>query len=122
MSVNYWKLWIGSRLFVRHITDIFIGNHCTIILNNYEKLCDVVSDEPEFHKHISECFCIYSQLNKLISAKWFLTELEINTVKSLCSGFVNYTKYFPNENISQKMLEPILDVLFFAQEQSIGIL
>ena len=30
-------------------------------------------------------------------------------------------KILPNENISQKMLEPILEVLFFAQEQSIGI-
>ena len=49
--------------------NVFIGNHCKIILNNYEKLCDVVSDEPEFHKHISECFRIYSKLNKLISAK-----------------------------------------------------
>ena len=53
---------------------VFIGNHCKIILKNYEKLCDVVSNEPEFHKHISECFRIYSELNKLISAKRFLTE------------------------------------------------
>ena len=49
--------------------NVFIGNHCKIILNNYEKLCDLVSDEPEFHEHISECFCIYSKLNKLILAK-----------------------------------------------------
>ena len=28
--------------------NVFIGNHCKIILNNYEKLCDLVSDEPEF--------------------------------------------------------------------------
>ena len=30
--------------------NVFIGNHCKIILNNYEKLCSVVSDEPEFHE------------------------------------------------------------------------
>ena len=51
--------------------NVFIGNHCKIILNIYEKLCDVVSDEPEFHEHISECFHIYSELDKLISAKRF---------------------------------------------------
>ena len=66
--------------------NVFIGNHCKIILKNYEKLCDVVSDEPEFHEIISECFRIYSELDKLISAKRFLTETEINTVKSLCMG------------------------------------
>ena len=27
--------------------NVFIGNHCKIILKNYEKLCDVVSDEPK---------------------------------------------------------------------------
>ena len=57
--------------------NVFIGNHYKIILNNYEKLCDVVvSDEPEFHEPISECFHIYSELDKLISAKRFLTEAE----------------------------------------------
>ena len=51
--------------------NVFSGNHCKIILKNYEKLCDVVSDEPELHEHISECFCIYSEVDKLISAKRF---------------------------------------------------
>ena len=78
----------------------FIGNHCKLILKNYEKLCDVVSDQPEFDKHISECFRIYSELNKLISAKQFLTETEINTVNSLRTGLGSFTKYFPNEDIS----------------------
>ena len=66
--------------------NVFIGNHCKIILKNYEKLYDVVSDEPEFHGHISESFCIYSELDKLISAKRFLTEIEIYTVKIFCTG------------------------------------
>ena len=56
--------------------DVFIGNHCKIILNNYEKLCDVVFDEPELHEDISECFRILSELDKLISAKQFLIETE----------------------------------------------
>ena len=56
--------------------DVFIGNHCKIILNNYEKLCDVVFDEPDLHEDISECFRILSELDKLISAKQFLIETE----------------------------------------------
>ena len=42
--------------------NVFIGNHCKIILNNCEKLCSVVSDEPEFHEHIPESFHIYSDI------------------------------------------------------------
>ena len=80
--------------------NVFIGNHCKIILNNYEKICHVVSDEPEFQEHIFECFRIYSELDKLISAKLFLIEAEISTVKLFGTGFGNFTKYFPNENIS----------------------
>ena len=51
--------------------NVFVGNHCKIILKNYEKLCDVVSDEPEFHEHISERFRICLEVDKLISAKRF---------------------------------------------------
>ena len=47
--------------------NVFIGNHCKIILNNYQKLCSVVSDEPELHDHISESFRIYSEVDKFIS-------------------------------------------------------
>ena len=74
--------------------NVFIGNHCKIILNNYEKLCSVVSDEPEFHEHISESFCIYSEFDKLISAKRFLTEVEILSIKELCMGFGKFTVNF----------------------------
>ena len=62
---------------------------------------------------ISECSRIYSELDKLISAKRFLTETEINTVKTLCTGFGNFTKYFPNENFSRKIHELIFDVPCF---------
>ena len=103
--------------------NVFIGNHCKIILNNYEKLCDIVSDEPEFREHIPECFRIYSEFDKLISAKRFLTETEINTVKSLCTGFGYFTKYFPNENVSRKIHELIFDVpRFLAKHKTFGYL
>ena len=78
----------------------FIGNHC---------------------KLISECFHIYSELNKLISAKRFLTETEINTVNSLCMGLGSFTKYFPNEDISRKIHELIFDVpRFLTKHKTLG--
>ena len=99
----------------------FIGNHCKLILKNYEKLCDVVSDQQELDEHISECFHIYSEFNKLISAKRFLTETEINTVNSLCMGLGSFTKYFPNEDISRKMHELIFDVpRFLTKHKTLG--
>ena len=103
--------------------DIFSWNHCKITLKNYEQLCDVVSYEPEAHEYISECFRIYSELDKLISAKRSLTETEINTAKSLCTGFGNFTKDFPNENISPKIHGLTFDVpRFLAKHKTLGYL
>lgn len=39
-------------------SNVFIGNDCKIMLNNYEKLRDVDYDKPGFLKRISECFRI----------------------------------------------------------------
>ena len=128
---EHWRLWAPILVTLNKIKiacqayhgNVFIGNHCKIILNNYEKLCDVVSDEPEFHEHISECFRIYSELDKSISAKRFLAETEINTVKSLCTGFGHFTKYFPNENIPLKIHELVFDVpRFMAKHKTLGYL
>ena len=103
--------------------NVFIGNHCKIILNNYEKLCSVVSDEPEFHEHISESLRIYSELDKLISTKRFLTEVEILSVKELCTGFDKFTVNFPNETATGKMHELIFDVpRFLAKNKTLGYL
>ena len=68
-------------------------------------------------------FLYYLELDKLISAKRFLTETEINTAKTLCMGFGNFTKYFPNENISRKIHELIFDVpRFLAKHKTLGYL
>ena len=83
----------------------------------------MVSDQPEFHEHIFECFRIYSELDKLISAKLFLIEAEINTVKAFGTGFGNFTKYFPNENVSRKIHELIFDVpRFLAKHKTLRYL
>ena len=52
-----------------------------------------------------------------------MTETEINTVKSLCTEFRHFTKYFPNENISRKIQELIFDVpRFLAKHKILGYL
>ena len=52
-----------------------------------------------------------------------MTETEIDTVKSLCTGFGNFTEYFPNENTSRKINELIFDVPhFLAKHKTLGYL
>ena len=47
----------------------------------------------------------------------------MNTVKSLCTGLGNFTKYFSYENISRKIHELIFDVLcFLAKHKTLGYL
>ena len=100
--------------------NVFIGNHCKIILNNYKKLCSVASDETELHEHISASFWIYSELDKLISAKRFLTEVEILSVKELCTGFAQFK--FSKWNC-HKLHGVIFDVLhFLAKHKTLGYL
>ena len=103
--------------------NAFTGNHCKIILNNYEKICRVLSDKPEFLEHISESFCIYSELNKLISVKRFLIEVETLSVKELCMWFCKFTVNFPNETVTRKMYELIFGVpRFLAKHKKLGYL
>ena len=52
-----------------------------------------------------------------------MAETEINTVKSLCTGFGHFTKYFPNENIPLKIHELVFDVpRFLAKHKTLGYL
>ena len=103
--------------------NVFIGNHCKIILNNYEKLGSVVSDEPEFHEHISESFLIYSEPDKLISAKRFLTEVQILSIKELCMGFGKLTVNCQNETATRQMHELIFGVpRFLAKHKTLEYL
>ena len=74
--------------------NIFFGNDCKVIGNNYQKLCSVVLHESEFYKHISESFRIYSWHDKLILETSFLTEAEILSAKELCTGFGKFTIHF----------------------------
>ena len=101
--------------------NVFIGNHCKIIQN--QKLCSLISDEPEFHENISESSCIYSELNKLILAERFLTEDEILSVKELCMSFGKFTIHFPNEIVTRVMHELIFDIpCFLAEHRTLGYL
>ena len=72
--------------------------------------------------HISECFHIYSELDRFISATRFLTEDEIRTIKDLCTGLGKFTIYLLKQTVTRKIEELIFDVpFFFGQAQSTGI-
>ena len=67
--------------------------------------------------------CIYSELNKLISAERFLTEDEILSVEELCMGFGKFTIHFPNETVTRVMHELIFDIpCFLAEHRTLGYL
>ena len=80
--------------------NVFFGNDCKIILNNYQKLRSVVLHEPEFHKHMSVSFRIYSWHDKLILGKNFLTEAEILLPKNCVQGLAN-SQYIFQIKLSQ---------------------
>ena len=102
--------------------NVFVGNHCKIILKNYEKLYDVVSDEPEFHEHISERFRICSEVDKLISAKRFFDRNGNKHSNHCARGWkfhkiLSKWKYFLKNTWTNFWC-----TLFFGQAQNIGIL
>ena len=99
----YWWHWVPIIGTLDSIKVVFQVYHGNVFIGNHCKLCSVVSDEPEFHEHISESFHIYSELDKLILAKRFLTKVEILSVKELCMEFGKFTVNFPNETVTRKM-------------------
>ena len=72
---------------------------------------------------MSECFRIYSENDRFISAKRLLTEDEITTVKDLCTGLGKFTIYFLKETNTRKMQELIFDMpCFLAKHKTTGYL
>ena len=60
-------------------------------------------------------------LNRLISAKRFLTEDEIRTVKDLSTGLGKFTRYYPKETVTRKIHKLIFDVpRFLAKHKTLG--
>ncbi len=97
--------------------NVFVGNHCEIVLKNYELLCSVIADKQEHHKKFTCIFQIFSELCPFLFIKSrFLTNHEIRLVEKLCTDFgKGFPVLFPDKNITRKIHELIFNVpLFYA--------
>ena len=87
----------------------FVGNHCKAILDKHELLCGVLGPHPKRPK-IVRFFKIFHEVKPLIFTKRDLTDSEIDFVKNRCYEFGDFSKYFPDENISRKVHEFVFSV------------
>ena len=56
----------------------FVGNHCDTIVENYEKLTDVFSSNPEVKQKYDEFFEVYKPVHFLMKANRFLDSEELD--------------------------------------------
>ena len=107
--------------------NVFVGNHCKIILKNYDALLRVISGDAEIAHHytgfslIFECF---AGAHELMSAKRRLTDMEIENLTEFCHTFGRvYPEYFPEVPcLTRKMHSLIFDVPRFANKhKSVGL-
>ena len=46
--------------------NVFVGNHCKLVLKNHELLCSVVSDKPCIHGKLTDLFGIFAEIHPLL--------------------------------------------------------
>ena len=69
-------------------SNVFVGNHCKIILKKFSKLCDVISKrEPEVCRKFYEVFGVFSGAHYFMSFKQLLSDNEIDHLISYCREF-----------------------------------
>ena len=104
--------------------NVFVGNHCNIILKQYNQLTEAISDDVHLREKFNDIFATYRSINDLVSAKRFLTEQEIKKCVDLCTRFGSmFPIYFPERNITRKIHALIYDVPIFVQRYgTLGLL
>ena len=97
--------------------NVFVGNHCKKILQNFHLLTEVVRDQEEMFNNFNEIFTIFRDIQRLMSANRFLTFDEIEKLNDLCINFGNrFPVLFPNRNLTRKMHELIFTVPRFVRK------
>ena len=101
--------------------DIFVGNHCKIILAQHEYVCSVIEGDSMYPKFV-QLFGVFGEIQPFLFTKKFLSEAEISRVQAKCWEFGTlFPKYFPNESITRKIHELIFDVpVFLSAHKTIG--
>ena len=96
--------------------NVFVGNHCKLVLKNHQLLCSVVSDKPCIHGKLIDLFGIFAEIQPLLFSK-ILTNEQVAQVKELCTRFgEKYPIHFPDESITRKIHELVFDVPRFLEK------
>ena len=99
--------------------NVFVGNHCKIILRNFVMLCDVISRKaPEVCKDFKKVFGIFSEAHHYMAIKHLLSDSDIESLCYFCEelGHV-YPMVFPESPcLTRKMHELIFHVPTFANK------
>ena len=99
--------------------NVFVGNHCKIILRNFVMLCDVISRKaPEVCKDFKKVFGIFSEAHHYMAIKQLLSDSDIESLCYFCEEFGRvYPMVFPESPChTRKMHELIIHVPTFANK------
>jgi len=101
--------------------DIFVGNHCKIILAQHKLVCSVLDKDPLLPK-IVQLFGVFSAIQPYLFTKTLLNEADIAFVTEKCWEFgALFPQYFPQENITRKIHELVFDIPeFISKHKTVG--
>ncbi|XP_057296535.1 uncharacterized protein LOC130625451 [Hydractinia symbiolongicarpus] len=104
--------------------NVFVGNHCKVVLRNHARLCEVIADNADLHERFLCVFGLFNQIQPLLFCKRFLTDPEIDALERFCNSFGEaFPKHFPEETITRKLHELVFDVPRFAKmHRTLGLL
>jgi hypothetical protein len=103
--------------------NVFVGNHCKIVLRNHLKLCSVIDDAAIRNKFL-RVFSVFNKLQPILFKRKFLSDDEIIELCQYTDLFAcEFHACFPNESITRKMHELTFNVpLFVKSHKTIGLL
>ena len=103
---------------------MIVGNHCVIVLNRYHVLTDIIADNEEMCSKFNVVFSIFSNAMKLIMARRFLSDEEIDDLCQQCKLFGEvFPTHFPQRNITQTIHELVFNLPRFVRvHKTIGLL
>eukprot|EP00112_Aurelia_sp_Birch-Aquarium-sp1_P019382 Seg4785.1 transcript_id=Seg4785.1/GoldUCD/mRNA.D3Y31 product="hypothetical protein" protein_id=Seg4785.1/GoldUCD/D3Y31 len=92
--------------------NVFVRNHCKLVLKNHGTVCSVISDKTDMHTKFIELFSLFNMIQPLLFMKQrMLKDEEITLVKDVCYKFgALFPLYFPEKNITRKIHEFVFSV------------
>ena len=103
--------------------NVFVGNHCHIVLRRYSELTSVINDH-KMYDDFNRVFQIFGAGVRLMCASRFLSDSEVEKLCSSCSLFgAEFPVRFPDRSLTRKMHEYIFNVPRFVKRwRTLGLL